>query len=258
MSNGSKVQKVSWDLIDAGEPKAEEIADSLPPRNGLIGKVLAPALQLWLRSLLDGIEDLQVHIPGQVRQILSGEIPSVAVSASGAVYQGLHLSEMRLEASKIRIDIGQILKGKPLRPLQTFPVTVQLYWSEADLNASLHTPLLQGAISDFLLSVLASNNAIGDTPSLSRIDRIVIGEGRLSFQGIFTSDSHSNTSGVLHGNLLKASPSQLLFQNPQLQISPETIKLNDFHLDLGSEIAIEELTLAPGIAICLGRIAVIP
>ncbi|NER34697.1 MAG: DUF2993 domain-containing protein [Oscillatoria sp. SIO1A7] len=257
MSNGSKVQKVSWDLIDAGEPQAEEIADSLPPRNGLIGKVLAPALQLWLRSLLDGIEDLQVHISGQVRQILSGEIPSVAVSAIGAVYQGLHLSEMRLEASKIRIDIGQILKGKPLRPLQTFPVAVRLYWSEADLNASLNTPLLQGAISDFLLSVLTSSNVLGDTLSVSQIDRIVIGEGRLSFQGIFTSDSHS-MSGVLYGSLLKASPSQLLFQNPQLQITPETIKLNDFHLDLGSEIAIEKLTLAPGIAICLGRIAVIP
>lgn len=260
MSNGAKVQKVSWGLIDAGQPRGEGIADALLPRQGLVGRVLAPALQLWLRSLLDGIEDLQIQISGEARQILSGEIPFVAISASGAVYQGLHLSGMHLEASNIRIDIGQILKGKPLQPLEPFPVKVRLYLSEADLNASLNAPLLQGALSDFLLSVLLCQGASpGEVPSVGHVDRIVLGDGRLTVRGIFGTEGDSNKPGVLQASFLKTSPSKLQFKDPQFQNhSGELVNLKDFHLDLGSEVAIEELTLAPGQAICQGLLAVIP
>lgn len=259
MSNGAKVQKVSWGLIDAQQIRGEGIGDALPARNGLVGRVLAPALQLWLRSLLDGIEDLQVQISGEARQILSGEIPSAAISARGAVYQGLHLSAMHLEARRIRIDIGQILGGKPLQPLEPFPVKVRLYLSETDLNASLHAPLLQGALSDLLLSVLCQGASPVEVFSVGHVDSIVIGEGRLTVRGIFGPEIDSNKPGVIQGSFLKTSPSQLQFKDLQFHgHSGELVNLKDFHLDLGSEVAIEELTLAPGQAICQGLLAVIP
>ena len=83
----------------------------------LIGTVLSAALQLWLRSQVEGVESLKVHVGGGNRSLLKGSIPTVSVSARAVIYQGLHLSQVVLGSSGIRINLGQVLQGKPLQLL---------------------------------------------------------------------------------------------------------------------------------------------
>lgn len=119
----------------------------------LIGKVLSPAIKLWLRSQVQQIDRLELEIAGSDRQILTGNIPRVSILASQAVYQGLHITQVQLEAQEIHINLGQVIKGKPLRLLDKVPVRGNLYLTQADLNASLASPLLTDALTDLLLKL---------------------------------------------------------------------------------------------------------
>ena len=103
----------------------------------LISKVLSPALRLWLRSQVESVAELNFSIQGKDRQILTGYIPSISLNSSRAVYQGLHLGEVELLGENIRINIGQVLKGKPLQLLEPIQVTGQVRLDQADLEASL-------------------------------------------------------------------------------------------------------------------------
>ena len=115
-----------------------------PPSQGsrIASAVLSPAVQLWLRSQVQQVDELKVKIEGSDRQIFSGAIPKVTAAARGAVYKGLHLTEVAIEGCGIRINLSQALKGKPLRLLESVPVAGVLRLSQADLNASLKAPLL--------------------------------------------------------------------------------------------------------------------
>jgi hypothetical protein len=100
-----------------------------------------------------------VKIEGSDRQIFSGAIPKVTAAARGAVYRGLHLTEVAIEGAGIRVNLGQVIKGQPLRLLESFPVFGVLRLIQADLNASLKAPLLADALSEFLLPLLAIGNS---------------------------------------------------------------------------------------------------
>ena len=52
------------------------------------------------------------------------------------------------------MNLGQALKGKTLRLLESVPVTGSLRLSQEDLNESLKAPLLADALSEFLLPML--------------------------------------------------------------------------------------------------------
>ena len=85
------------------------------PKNGAIGTALSTAVRLWLRSQLEAVEDLQVQIEVRSRQAIAGRIPTVAVAAREAIYQGLYLRQVSLVAKDIQVNLSQILKGQPLR-----------------------------------------------------------------------------------------------------------------------------------------------
>ena len=103
----------------------------------LISKVLSPAVKLWLRSQVEQVEHLNFKINGQDRQILRGYIPVVSLDSSKAVYQGLHLGDIQLQGTNIRINIGQVLRGKPLRLLEPIWLKGEVYLTTDDLQASL-------------------------------------------------------------------------------------------------------------------------
>ena len=53
-----------------------------PPSQGsrIASAVLSPAVQLWLRSQVEQVDELKVKIEGSDRQILSGTIPKVTAA----------------------------------------------------------------------------------------------------------------------------------------------------------------------------------
>lgn len=120
----------------------------------IIGKMLPPAVQLWMRSQVEQVGQVAINLDGSDRQILSGYLPEVTVSAKKAIYKGIAIKQVNLSASDIRINIGQVVRGKPLRLLKTFPVQGEAEISAADLDASLNSSLLIAGLTDFWRSLI--------------------------------------------------------------------------------------------------------
>ncbi|MCW6037526.1 DUF2993 domain-containing protein [Spirulina subsalsa FACHB-351] len=248
-----------------------EILDSQDSegQSQLISKILGPAVQFWLRSQADKVEALQVKIHGRNRQILTGYLPKVSLSAQGAVYQGLHLSEVELTAENIRINLGQVLKGKPLRLLQPVPVTGHVRLEQSDLQASLDAPLLASALQDLFLSPGSlvnpsqqnpqSTNVSTDLPSGQiRWQTAEITPEEITIRGEWLQGKPMNPSvllqtglKILDGQILHLSPLTLqgdLAQNPPRELQ----------IPLGSEVNLTTLSLTSGQLAVQGEILVSP
>ena len=233
----------------------------------LISKVLSPAVKVWLRSQVQQVSNLEVKISGSDRHIVGGHIPQVSISAKGAVYQGLHLSQIQLVAESIRINLGQVLRGQPLRLMEPVPVFSELLLLEADLNASLQAPILATALTEFLVKLLLSG-AESDQSALSMTDQlqswqnphIEINAGQLTLSATLETIAGIPKPIVIRTGLKLVSSHELYLEHPQIQTQGECCLENrdSFKLDLGTDVAIEELTLTPGQFICRGRINVIP
>ena len=111
-------------------------------------------MRLWIQSQLDHVESLEFTLQGKDRQIVSGYVPEVSLSAAKAVYAGLHLSQVMATATEIRFNLGQMLRGKPLRLLQAFPIEGQVCLYANDLLASLQSRLLAEGLQDVLLRLV--------------------------------------------------------------------------------------------------------
>ncbi|MEG4487933.1 DUF2993 domain-containing protein [Microcoleus sp. D2_18a_B4] len=220
--------------------------------------VLSPAVQLWLRSQVQHVDELKVKIEGSDRQIFSGAIPKVTAAAIGAVYKGLHLTEVAIEGCGIRINLGQALKGQPLRLLESVPVAGVLRVSQADLNASLKAPLLADALSEFLLPMLPLTDR--EKSLKLQNSQIVIEAGLLTLSAAILRAGGRQIPLVLRTGLRIASGRELMFESPEIELDGElkSSDFNGFQIDFGPEVEIEELILSPGEMVCRGGIRVLP
>ena len=220
--------------------------------------VLSPAVQFWLRSQVQQVDELKVKIEGSDRQIFSGAIPKVTAAARGAVYRGLHLTEVAIEGASIRVNLGQVIKGQPLRLLESFPIFGTLRLIQADLNASLKAPLLADALSEFLLPLLPFTDR--EQPLILQNSQIAIDAGLVTLSAVILRADGTQIPFVLRTGLRMASGHELMFENPEIEVSQELNSkiLNGFKIDFGPEIEIEELILNRGEIVCRGGIKVLP
>ncbi len=231
--------------------------DNFSPKkpSHLIGKILSPAIELWLRSQVQQVSTLKVQIDGKSRQILTGNIPRVSILASEAVYQGLHVAEIHLVAIEIQINLGQVIKGQPLKLLDKVPVTGKLQLHQADLNASLRSPLLTNALTELLakLSPIAADKQV-------RWDKIIVENGGISLNATIAPNSSDRQSIVLQAGLQLATSQELAINQPIIA-TPQGVNLavlDSFNIDLGAEVDLSELTLHPGKIFCSGKIDILP
>lgn len=230
----------------------------------LISKILSPALRLWLRSQLEAVEELEIAIEGRDRQILSGYVPAVLLNSRRAIYQGLHLGEIELSGENIRINIGQVVKGKPLQLLEPIRVGGQLCLEQADLQASLPSEILSGALRELLVALIAEQGI--EQPEQ------VIAPYHLTWQEIrletnlftlkgWSTDPEGNrrfftvesSIALINGTTLLLSP-KILEGIPQLNDLP----LAPFAVNLGTDVELDCLTLEAGQLVCRGRLLVRP
>lgn len=234
----------------------ENLSPKNPQKIRIITNVLKTALSLWLRSQTSQISQLKVEIQASDRQLLSGRIPEVSIFATDAIYQGLHLTEILLKAENIRINIGAVLKGQPLRLLETVPVVGEVILNEEDLNASLSSELLSTALNDVLLKLLPEHSQNSKPITWQTIS---LANNKLIVCGIHTDVTNPTTIEMsVSIELLSAHSLQL----SQIQIKHDTAVLTEgnqgHYLDLGSDVDIQELTLIPGKLVCRGGINVNP
>lgn len=234
----------------------------------ILSSVLTPALRLWLRSQVQQIDKLELQIAGGDRQLLGGYVPQVEVVAENAVYQGLHLTQIRLSGTNIRVNLRQILRGKPLQLLEVVPVVGAAMITEADLNASLRSPLLAQAVSEFLVTLLRSGEAdLLDAPaddlSFDRL-QIQLGASQLTLSANLVSVSGTPTEIAIRTGLKVADGHQLQLDQPQWLPHAQAKRglplreLDGWTIDLGDDVQIEELAIDPEKITCQGRINVIP
>lgn len=212
-------------------------------------------MQIWLRSQVEQVSNLEVKISGSDRQILNGYIPRIFISAHHVVYQGLYLSRVQLVGENILTNFRQVLLGKPLRLLEPVPVSAELLLKESDLNASLHSSLLANALTDLLKTLLPTNYP---RDGLS-CHKLAINSDQLIINATLASAPSKSIPVVINTSLQLASCHELQLR-PQIQthIKFPFEDIDGFKLDLGSEVDIQEITLSSGQLLCRGRINVIP
>ena len=230
----------------------------------IISKVLAPALQLWLRSQLDRVEELDIQITGGDRQILGGYIPGVSLASRRAIYQGLHLGQVQLTGENLRINLTQVLKGKPLRLLEPVSVTGQVLLEEGDLIASISSSLLSNAFTDLLLILLQANGIFN---AISILEDYQVGwqavrlqTDKFTLTGTLTHRGGQTTPVMIRSGLGLVNSQTLHLHPLHIEALPEllNISLQELTVDLGSDVEIEKLSLEAGKLSCQGRLRVLP
>ncbi len=228
-------------------------SDNHSKQSRIISKVLSPAVRLWLRSQVQQVAHLDVQISGSDRQILTGYIPHVAISAQNAVYQGLCLTNIQLQGRNIRTNLGGVLRGQPLRLLEPVPVFGEAILAQSDLNASLKSPLLAEALTTLLKTFLPENSITNETVAW---EQVILESDRLTIHGRIQSDRQMPLT--LDARLELVDGQTLALKELQVHSDTESFDIDYFQIDLGSEVAIEKLTLNSGQLLCCGRINVLP
>ena len=222
----------------------------------IITKVLTSAIKLWLRSQLNQVSHLEVQIEASDRQLLSGCIPGVLISASNAVYQGLHITQIELQAEKIQLNVASILKGQPLQLSAIVPVVGKLMITEQDLNNSLSSPLLLTAINDVLILLLPEYSLNSKAINWRKI---TLDNQVLILHGIPISDQDGAFFNIYLGlELLNGQELQLT--QVQVKTDQEVLleKNSPYMINLGTDVDIEKISLIPEQLFCSGRINVNP
>jgi hypothetical protein len=228
-----------------------------------IDKLLTKATLFWLRTQVDGVEELEMQLSGGDRKLLAGNIPEVSLSCRRAIYQNIHLRQIALTASNIRINIGQIVKGKPLCLLEPVPIVGNLVVEESDLQASLASPLLDQAFSDFLAAIWESSRQnLADCPTQYGIDwqEIRLQQDKFELRGLIKLHEGQIYPIILRSGLELLDSHTLRLSPLQIEAKPsiDNLTIQDFTVDLGELVSIEELNLGEGRLACRGSLTVMP
>jgi len=243
---------------------------STPKGSRLISRVLPVAVKFWLQTQLDEIGDLTFDIQATDRQVLSGQIPGLALAAQQAIYQGVRLTDISAQASNIEINIGQVLRGKPLRLKQAFPIEGQVILDGDDLAASANALVLADGLLDFWQTLLAKDNVAAEIATH-------YGPDSLALQGMAQYRSNLQTVGTdLALTLLRPDQSDICLQGsidvdqghilrlataqwrlPSGQLVPSAA-LRGFGWNLGEQTDLQSLVIENNQLICQCRIMVQP
>ena len=246
----------------------------------LIGRLLPPAVKLWLRSQVESVEQLQIELSGRDRQIISGYLPGVSVSAQQVNYQGIQISDVQLSATDIRINVGQVVRGKPLRLLKAFPVVGTVLLSGDDLDASLSSPLLAEGLNGFWRSLVsrpdvadAVRDRYGALPLATNMTlaRPTVQTGSQCLALRFYPETSTDTAehpvifssvlSVIDGRFLKLTDPRWLESLDQLSqpTAGDPIEsLEGYQWNLGRDTQLSQLVIQPSQLLCKGEITVLP
>ena len=231
--------------------------------SNILSKILSPAVQLWLRSQVDYVDTLQIKIGGSDSQIFGGYIPEILLNTKGVIYQGLHLGQTDVTGENIRINIGQVIKGKPLQLLEPIQIWGEVKLTENDLQASLASSLLEDAFQELLVALL-EYQGVSDP-------RQILDYYEITWQGVTLNQS----SFALQGLVVKNEVSTRIVIEGQLElISSQSLRLivlkteglselNNDSLDrlelyLGPDVIIESLSLGDDQLFCRAKLLIYP
>lgn len=251
-------------------------APSTSKGSRLISRVLPVAVKFWLQTQLDEIGDLTFDIQATDRQVLSGHIPGITLSAQQAVYQGVRITDVTMQASDIKINIGQVLRGKPLRLQQEFPIEGQVAFDMDALEASATESILADGLLDFWQTLVAKEEVAAEIathygvniaalkaalkdPQLSKYQSKLQTLGTdLVLHLVGNEQSEIGLRGSLdvdHGHILRLTNAQWRLPAGEHVRSDA---LTDFYWNLGEQTDLQSLQVQDDQLMCQCRIMVQP
>ncbi|MGB3615799.1 MAG: DUF2993 domain-containing protein [Elainellaceae cyanobacterium] len=232
----------------------------------LIRSILSSALQLWLRSLVTQAKGLAIAIDAGDRQLLGGRIPSVSLRADQVIYQGLHVLQLALQASGIRINLGQVLRGKPVQLAEPVLAQMQAHVSATDLNRSLQSELLSTALAQVTQQLLPERHAF-------QVQHIDLGPGQITLQGQWIDDDRSSGAAQLtarltaQGSAIQVRAVEIRAKSSEhssstdsslrSKASPKTLSLPDRSFALG-DATLQQLTITADAITVEAQITILP
>ncbi len=236
---------------------------TIKSKSEIISRFLTPAIKFWLRSQLSTVEDLKMEIHAGDKQILRGKINEVSVQTTKAVYQDIHISQASVSTENIAVNLGGILRGKPFKLLQPIFVNGELILTIDDLQTSLNSSLLSQGLVD-LVELLLAHQAIEDyNRILAEYEfnwhNIVLHNDKFVLKAILTNKLGEVFNLRLVSSLTLNNGNTLLFNPIKIDGIPylDTIIINNFEVDLGTDVELEQLILNSDQLSCLGRIKVV-
>ncbi|KAG0621072.1 hypothetical protein M758_4G266700 [Ceratodon purpureus] len=185
-----------------------------------VGTLLEKALVVFVKSQLDDCEDLRVAVGGSNWDLLGGNVRTIEVSATKAIYKGVIISEVGLAARNVRAKLGR-------KRLFQYPfrVNANIRIREQDFNSSLASPLMLSSFKDIL-------------PRNSEPLRVQYDNGNLRFS---SSDKQSGRYGQVEypitlrvgvqngGEVISVESSKSDSLKKTFQVGPEA-KITDFQV----------------------------
>lgn len=238
----------------------------------LISRVLPVAVKFWLQTQLDDIGELTFDIQATDRQVLSGNIPAIALAAQQAVYQGVQITDVAVQASDIQINIGQVLRGKVLRLKQEFPIAGHVNLSKEDLEASSTDSSLAEGLLDVWKLLLARKDVAAEIAAhygnqLQGLQDASLTQYQSKLQtidnGLMLYLTHQGQDKIqLKGDICVEQGHLLKLVNahwclPTGEQVPSAA-LADFRWDLGEQVQLETLTIQAAGLSCECKIMVQP
>jgi len=113
---------------------------SVPGASGPILQLLSSGLELWVRQQCQSIVSLEIALQGSALGLLRGRLEGAQLLARRAVYQHLPIEQVELTSSPISVQMGNLLKGKPVQLDRPFAVEGHLGLSAEGLLNLLGEP----------------------------------------------------------------------------------------------------------------------
>ncbi len=232
-------------------------------KSEIISRFLNPAIKYWLKTQLETVEDLEIKITAGDSKILRGKIDEVFLTTSKAVYQGIHVNQATVKTEKIAVNLGGVLKGKPLNLLQPIFVDGEIKLNKNDLQTSLNSALLQQGLVD-LMELLLKEKSIDNYDNIVsqyQFDwqKLTIYPEKFMLDAILTNQQQRTFSFKLTSCLTSKDSHTLSLCPIQMEGIPEMplIVLNDFAVDLGTDVEIKTLQLSATELLCQGKAKVV-
>ena len=103
-------------------------------------RLIAAGLQLWLRQQCERLDSLELQLQGSAAALVRGRLAGVRVRARGVHYQHLQLDLVDLTSGPLRVQMGSLWRGQPVKLREPFAVRGLVSFTTAGLNHSLAQP----------------------------------------------------------------------------------------------------------------------
>lgn len=232
---------------------------SMPAFGQVASTLLNPLVAAWIRSEVESVDNLQVQISGSDAAIMGGTIEKATVSGENLRYQGFHVSRVKLDGEGIQLNVNEVVQGGgDLKLLAPVPVRVRMQLTEADLNQTLRTPLVQSQLAQANVRLPIGGQSVPfqiNDPSVEvEADLLRIGANVLVPGG-------GPVPVTLTTGLEARNGNELILIEPQWISQGETIpvpSLNNLPIQLDQTVQINRLELQEGQILYDGNLTITP